>query len=391
MLAERLTVQAKPVVNIYGIGRAMVDYYVEGRIDGGFMESVFCRLPDRLLPSGLGIPLHLEGDAFSFVLQAIIQQPHCHLLRETGGTCVNILKTIATLIPGSQCFFSGTVGTDGTVSTIPKDTATPATIDPDSTFLCRQLTARGIQSRLRRQKGHTGRCLVLAGSKDEEDSSPQPLPAQSWLALASPSVASEILPEQVERGWLEGCDWLVAEGMELDKEWLWQLLSQSKKRLVLACGTPFGAARAASFLKGLGRTQRQVLVLANDAEARILEQNGVAIGESSRQKNLLLVITHGSGGGSTYLAGKHLFVPAVPLPAEGIVDATGAGDVFAGALISRLIQEENQLAPQKIIAAMEFASMAAKQILQVPLCSVSALCPRPRHIRAGRSSAPPIF
>ncbi len=367
-------------MKIYGIGRAMVDYYAGGRIDGGFMESVFCRIPDRILPSKMGIPLHVEGDAFSFVLQAIIQQPHCHLLRETGGTCLNILKTIAALSPGSQCLFSGTVGT------APQGFQRGCL--PDNEFFRSQLAACGIQSRLRSHEGHTGRCLVLAGCAD---SSRLGLPQQSWLALASPSVAAEIIPEQVERGWLEECDWLVAEGMELDKDWLCQLLSQAKKRLVLACGTPFGAARAASFLKGLGRTQRQVLVLANDAEARILEREGVAIGESSRQKNLLFVITHGSGGSSTYLAGEHLFVHAAPLSAEGIVDATGAGDVFAGALISRLIQEENQLAPQKIIAAMEFASMTAGQILQVPLCSVSALCPRTRHIQAGKSSNPPIF
>lgn len=355
-------------MSIYGIGRAMVDYYAEGCIDDGFMESVFCRLPDRLLPSKLGFPLHVDGEAFSFVLHAIARTPRCRLLKETGGTCLNILKTIATLSPGSQCRFSGTLGS-------PEDL--------EGMFFQRQLTDYGIQSRLRLQEGHTGRCLVLSGATA---STQLPLPAQSWLALASPAVAPEILPEQVEQSWLEECDWLVAEGMELDKEWFCQLLAQSKRRLVLACGTPFGAVRAAAFLKSLGRTQRQVLVLANDAEARVLEQHGVAIRKASRQ-GLLFVITHGSDGSSAYLSGKRLFVPAEPLPAEGIVDATGAGDVFAGALISRLIQEENHFAPQKIIAAMEFASMTACRILQAPLCSVSAL----RHIRAGQASGPPIF
>lgn len=376
-------------MSIYGIGRAMVDYYAEGCIDDGFMESVFCRLPDRLLPSKLGFPLHVEGEAFSFVLHAIARTPRCRLLKETGGTCLNILKTIAILNPSSQCRFSGTLGSLGTtqaVSTKNNHIERPLLGSPEDLegmFFQRQLTDYGIQSRLRLQEGHTGRCLVLSGATA---STQLPLPAQSWLALASPAVAPEILPEQVEQSWLEECDWLVAEGMELDKEWFCQLLAQSKRRLVLACGTPFGAVRAAAFLKGLGRTQRQVLVLANDAEARVLEQHGVAIRKASRQ-GLLFVITHGSDGSSAYLSGKRLFVPAEPLPAEGIVDATGAGDVFAGALISRLIQEENQPAPQKIIAAMEFASMTACRILQVPLCSVSAL----RHIRAGQAAGPPIF
>lgn len=356
-------------MKIYGIGRAMVDYYAGGRIDGGFMESVFCRLPDRLLPSKLGIPLHVEGDALSFVLQAIIQQPHCHLLRETGGTCVNILKTIAALRPGSQCLFSGTVGIVGTAS---QDTDTTAEIEPDSTFFQRQLAAYGIQSRLRRQEGHTGRCLVLAGATG---STQLPLPPQSWLALASPSVAAEIIPEQVERGWLEECDWLVAEGMELDKEWLCQLLSQAKKRLVLACGTPFGAARAASFLKGLGRTQRQVLVLANDAEARILEREGVDLARWSCRHNILFVVTHGCGGSSCYFNGTRLLAPATTVPQELAVDATGAGDVFAGAFIAHLHRNSSgkNLTLQGIQAALEQASTVASKIIQVPLCQAAVL------------------
>lgn len=359
-------------MNIYGIGRAIVDYYAEGSIDDGFMESAFSRLPDRLLPSKMGFPLHLEGEAFSFALEAIGKLPQCRLVRETGGTCVNILKTIATLsregraTPPSpveqrhSCRFSGTIGT---ITQGPLQERLP-----DQDFFQQQLSDYGIETHLRQHNGYTGRCLVLPGSPNP---SPMNLPRQSWLALASPSVATEILGQQVEREWLAECQWLVVEGMELDKDWFGQLLKQFQGTLVLACGTPFGAAKTAVRIKELAGTGKQVLVLANDAEARLLEQNGIDIRETSRKENILFIITHGCGGSSAYFDGERLFVPAVPDTSS--LDATGAGDVFGGAMLSRLPDGEGWPAQEEIIATMEYASRAAAKIIQVPLCQVHLL------------------
>lgn len=357
-------------MNIYGIGRAIVDYYVEGGIDDGFMESAFSRLPDRLLPSKMGFPLHVEGEAFSFALESMAGLSQCRLLRETGGTCVNILKTIATLAQkdkepalrhgdkSHRCRFSGTIGTHapfhGNLS--------------DQDFFQQQLSDYGIALHLRQHSGSTGRCLVLAGATG---SSQLPLPRQSWLALASPAVATEILPEQIEWSWLAECQWLVVEGMELDKGWFGQLLHQFQGKLALACGTPFGAAKTAVRIKELAGTGKPVLVLANDVEARLLEQHGVAIGETSREENLLFLITHGCCGSSAYFDGERLFVPA--LPTIHSLDATGAGDVFGGAFLSRLPDGEGWPAQEDIIAAMEYAAHAAAKIIQVPLCQAHLL------------------
>lgn len=363
-------------MTIYGIGRAIVDYYAEGSIDDGFMESAFSRLPDRLLPSKLGFPLHVEGEAFSFALESIGKLQQCQLVRETGGTCVNILKTIATLSPTSHCCrFSGTIGTTQPAPTTDNDCEERPLLgrpeDPEGMFFQSQLEGYGIKCRLRRAAGSTGRCLVLAGATGSAGSPRLPLPQQSWLALASPAVATEILPNQVEREWLAECQWLVVEGMELDKDWLGQLLHQFQGKLVLACGTPFGAARTAVRIKELAGTGRQVLVLANDVEARLLEQHGVAIREASRKGNIRFIITHGCGGSSAYFDGERLFVPAVP--DTNSLDATGAGDVFCGAFLSCLPEGEGWPAKEEIIAAMEYASHAAAKIIQVPLCQVHLL------------------
>ena len=359
-------------MNIYGIGRAIVDYYVEGSIDDGFMEAAFSRLHDRLLPSKMGFPLHVEGEAFSFVLESMAGLSQCRLLRETGGTCVNILKTIATLpqkdkepapchgnkSPG--CRFSGTIGTrpqapfHGNLS--------------DQDFFQQQLSDYGIALHLRQHSGATGRCLVLPGCTK---ASPMNLPRQSWLALASPAVATEILPEQIEWNWLAECQWLVVEGMELDKDWFDQLLHQFQGKLVLACGTPFGAAKTAVRIKELAGTGKPVLVLANDVEARLLEQHGIDIGETSRKEPIRFIITHGCGGSSAYCDGERLFVSAHPT--VHCLDATGAGDVFGGAFLSRLPDGESWPAQEDIIAAMEYASHAAAKIIQVPLCQAHLL------------------
>ncbi|WMC10920.1 PfkB family carbohydrate kinase [Oceanimonas pelagia] len=47
-----------------------------------------------------------------------------------------------------------------------------------------------------------------------------------------------------------------------------------------------------------------------------------------------LVLTHGEGGAEAISAGRHIRVPA---PAVTVVDATGAGDAFAGGLIHALV------------------------------------------------------
>ena len=359
---------------IYGIGRAIVDYYVEGRIDDGFIKQAFGQLPEGSLPSPTGRPIHVEGAAFSFILNRISTLDGYKLIRETGGTCVNILKTIGTLTPQSTCFFTGTVGQ--------KDGHLQPVADHEGSFFRSQLESRGIHHQLRVLPGSTGRCLVLAGER------------QGWLALASPAVATAIEPEQV-RAFLQAAHkakqpspaFILVEGMELEKQWFCYQLSSSPLPLVLACGTPFGAKMTANFLKdhfsspsskGIQSQDKATttLVFANDLEARILEQDHMDFAKWSRNYNILFVITHGASGSSCYFQGTRLFTPATQVAPEQIVDATGAGDTFAGAFLSQLAQDilSDNMNQEKILAAMEYASTAASKIIQVPLCQTAQLC-----------------
>lgn len=361
-------------MTIYGIGRAIVDYYVEGRIDTCFMERAFGQLPEDNRPSPTGRPIHVEGAAFSFVLNQISTLDGYKILKETGGTCVNILKTIGTLIPQATCFFTGTVGRD----------SSPVQIDEAGSFFQTEMEKFGIHHQLRVLPGSTGRCLVLSK------------PGQGWLALASPAVATAIEPEQV-RAFLQAAHntkqtpptFILVEGMELEKQWLCHQLSSSPLPLVLACGTPFGAKMTAHFLQkhfpppALSKKSQPQgkatipLVLANDVEARILEQGNIDFAEWSRSYNILFVITHGCGGSSCYFQGRRLFTPATKVAPEQIVDNTGAGDTFAGAFLSQLqdFPFEKNLTGKKILAAMEYASKAASKIIQVPLGQMTQLCP----------------
>ena len=359
-------------MTIYGIGRAIVDYYVEGRIDGDFMERAFGQLPENQLPSPTGRPIHVEGAAFSFALNQISTLDGYKLIREAGGTCVNILKTMATIAPQAESFFTGTVGSDSSQSEM----------DEDGSFFQAEMERLGIHHQLRVVPGSTGRCLVLAGE------------GQGWLALASPAVASAIEPEQV-RAFLQAAHnkkqpspaFILVEGMELEKQWLCHQLGSIPLPLVLACGTPFGARMAANFLHGRFRLQPTSshsqpqekasipLVLANDVEARILEQGNIDLAEWSRTYNILFVVTHGCGGSSCYFQGTRLFTPATRVAAELVVDATGAGDAFSGAFLSQLAPElfSSKLTAKKILAALEYASKTASKIIQVPLCQPEQL------------------
>lgn len=354
-------------MTIYGIGRAIVDYFVEGRIDKRFMERAFGQLSEDSLPSPTGRPIHVEGAAFSFVLSQISTLDGYNLIKETGGTCVNILKTIATIHPQFSLNFSGTVGS------IPR--SLPPQADEDGTFFCRQMEDLGIHHQLRVVPGNTGHCLVLAGEQ------------QGWLALASPSVAPDFTPDQVQT-FLQSVavahsqsspDALfLVEGMELEKQWFCHQLCSAQLPLVLACGTPFGSKMTAHFLQNMFLQKKSFpvkLILANDLEARILEAASINFAEWSSKHHILFVITHGCCGSSCYFHGERLFVPAIEVAPEQIVDATGAGDVFAGAFLSQLAEQliSDQLTAEKIMAAMEYASKTASKIIQVPLCQLAQL------------------
>lgn len=87
--------------------------------------------------------------------------------------------------------------------------------------------------------------------------------------------------------------------------------------------------------------ERSHILLLNDEEARMLS------GESSLPKAAkilqergprIIIIKRGEHGASVHGPGQMFFAPAFPI--DNVVDPTGAGDTFAGALMGYLAQKE---------------------------------------------------
>lgn len=317
-------------MRIYGIGRALVDYYVDSepqeQASGGSVH-MGCAEFDRLLSRAAGKPP----------------------LRQSGGSGCNTLKTLARL--GHSAVFTGTVGS----------------ADPggDAEFLFESLRHCGVKPLLRSRPGRTGRCLIAGRAA-----------GGSGLVAASPGVSSDILAEQVAAEEIAAADWLLAEGMETDNEGLWRAvlrtLRESGTPLAILCGTKTGAERTAAFIARISAGSGNfppLIVFANDSEARILEKSGVDIARVSLG-GAAFVITHGCGGSSAYLRGKRITAAAVP--AAKPLDATGAGDVFAGAFLHSLGSLKNKKPPffpvEAAGKALEHGAAQAAKILSVPLC-----------------------
>lgn len=309
----------------------MVDYYTNSQ-------------PLEFLSGGL---VHISGTAFDTLLLKLRQNSATPLVRESGGSCCNTLKTLSWL--GHHATFSGSVGNYKECD--------------DSFFFKENLGAYGVKPLLSYKEGHTGRYLVVQGKKE------------SVIAAASPAVAVDLTPQQIDRHAMENADLFLAEGMELDNNALWQELFFAVKRnktpFSICCGTKTGAEKTAVFL-AKSNTERPTpsFVFSNDSEARILEENGIDIQLASQQKNILFVITHGCGGSSAYLHGERISASATP--AKDLLDATGAGDVFAGVFLHSL-QKTKEINQQDVQNALHQASKIASKITTVPLCKVSAL------------------
>jgi adenosine kinase len=83
-------------------------------------------------------------------------------------------------------------------------------------------------------------------------------------------------------------------------------------------------------------TQQATWVAVNDYEGRMLcERMGTTLEELSRSDNLRgVIVTLGADGCDLWLQGRHTHVPGVT--ATAVVDPTGCGDAFRGALLHGL-------------------------------------------------------
>lgn len=404
-------------MRLYGIGRALVDFFPQW--ENPSERQTFENILLQLYSQNQGKPLHIEERDFDRILKRFSDTGNCTFLQEAGGTCTNILKTVTHLLsdtaPGADessihTFFTGTVGGSSVpprpnfLGKRPDTVAIPENLsgtntealsterkvlyrDPLALFFQKELGLYGIQSALRMEQGNTGRCLVVPAPATrvstpvpERASTPT---ATAWIAAVSPGVSPSITREQIVLQELQSADCCVIEGMQLGNPALDALLQeevlQKEKYLAIACGTPWGAKATAHFIQqhciGTMAQKYKLMVFCNDAEGRTMEEAGINFFQLTTHRPWLFIVTHDCGGSSAYYNQNHYFQETTT-PTAPIVDPTGAGDVFAGTCLacwaSSITASENLAAPL-ITEGLREASVIASRILQYPLCQTSFL------------------
>jgi sugar/nucleoside kinase (ribokinase family) len=176
-------------------------------------------------------------------------------------------------------------------------------LDPAGRILAAELAARGVELAGPEVEAGTGTVVSIAGSDG------------SRSMLSDRGIAVELNAEEVDPGWLEGCDWLHVPGYSLVRQ---PLAAAATRVAELAEHVSVDASSVAAIeevgpelFAELVRDLRPEVVFANEAEADLL---GSLDGTT--------VVVH---GGSGCRVGDESFAA---LPAE-IMDTTGAGDAFA--------------------------------------------------------------
>lgn len=404
-------------MRLYGIGRALVDFFPQW--ENPSERQTFENILLQLYSQNQGRPLHIEERDFDRILKRFSDTGNCTFLQELGGTCTNILKTVTHLLSDTaygadessiHTFFTGTVGGSSVpprpnflgkrpdTDTIPESQSGTNTgamstkretlyRDPLALFFQKELGLYGIQSVLRMEQGSTGRCLVVPAPAikvstpvPERDATPT---ATAWIAAVSPGVSPSITREQIVLQELQSADCCVIEGMQLGNPALDALLQeevlQKEKYLAIACGTPWGAKATAHFIQqyctGTMAQKYKLMVFCNDAEGRTMEEAGINFFQLTTHTPWLFIVTHECGGSSAYYNQNHYFQEAAT-PTAPIVDPTGAGDVFAGTCLAcwaHNIATSEFLTASHITNALREASYKASLILQYPLCQTNFL------------------
>jgi ribokinase len=175
--------------------------------------------------------------------------------------------------------------------------------DAAGRILAAELAARGVELAGPEVEAGTGTVVSIAGADG------------SRSMLSDRGIAVELTAEEVDPGWLEGCDWLHVPGYSLVRQ---PLAAAATRAAELAEHVSVDASSVAAIeevgpeLFGeLVRDLRPEVVFANQAEADLL---GPLDGTT--------VVVH---GGSGCRVGDESFAA---LPTE-VVDTTGAGDAFA--------------------------------------------------------------
>ena len=178
----------------------------------------------------------------------------------------------------------------------------------------------------------TGRCIVLVTPDGERTMS-------TYLG------ATEFLgPDDIDPDQMAQTDWIYLEGYRFDgaasHEAFAKAIAACKGaggRVAITLSDPFCVDRHRDAFRALIRADVDLL-FANRAELLSLyqTQDFAAALRMAADDVAIVDCTDSADGAHILTAGQHFHVPAVP---TNVVDATGAGDLFAGAFMWGLVNE----------------------------------------------------
>lgn len=324
---------------LYGIGHAMTDYY--------FRSQTETTLPQ---PLQFSHAVHIEPKVFTSLLEQLRRTDGKTECCESGGTCVNMLKTASAL--GANTFFSGTVG--GTNSGIR---------DKAALFFQKRLAGAGVESNLFLRNTPTGRCLIVDGS------------AKGQAIAASPGAAQQLDETVFDTSRALAADAIIIEGMILANTAITKKICSVCKTaeipLVIAAATPIGARQIninQQYLKEI----KQVVLFANRTEADYLSLTFSSNGHNGKEA-VLAVITDGEKGACTYTCNNTTIYKPESIVPQNEVESTGAGDVFAGAFLYKWLYLGKKKDEFNLKDCLVYAHSKANCILHRPLCPADAL------------------
>ena len=174
-------------------------------------------------------------------------------------------------------------------------------------------------------EGETGRCIVLVTPDGERSMS-------TYLG-----VSETLGPADIDEATMAAAEWIYLEGYRFDgpdsHAAFARAIAAAKGaggKVALTLSDPFCVERHRAAFREMIRTDVDLL-FANRAELEAMYGGGFEAAMQAAAAEVALVAATDSENGVHVLAGAdHWHVPAVP---TRVVDATGAGDLFAGAFL----------------------------------------------------------
>ena len=234
--------------------------------------------------------------------------------RTSGGSVANSIFAFSELCPGASAFVAS-VGADANGRSY-RDDLKNGGVKP----LCREL-----------EEAPTGQCLVLV------------TPDAERTMLTALGASAMFSPDDIPADQIAKAEWMFLEGYLLSSnsgieifEKLIECKKQSGVKLALTLSAPFIASVFRSnIIKALGEID---LLIGNVAEVQTLveiEEEGPAF-EELRSISKGLIMTRSERGAIAILGGEVVEVSSPPIEA---IDATGAGDMFAGAFFHYFLEQ----------------------------------------------------